>query len=154
MKLITIILGSILCISTFAQDKSNIKEVKSLKGATAKEYVAPSTITNNSGTTTNEAQHLSFKSPEGTKNQTVELKEVEKFVEVPATGFTDPNYEKNLAKSKVQQERLNETPSIVNLKLTDDQKIANYKIELQKHEVNSVEYNHILAKMNKLKSIK
>lgn len=143
-----------MCIFISAQNKSNIKEVQPLKGISHEKSEKKPTVTLKNDLQTNEPQHLSFKSSEVINTQSVELKKPEKFVAVPATGYTDANYEKNVAKSKLQQERMDVAPKIGNMNLTDEQKIANYENELKKYEVNSVEYNQISAKMNKIKSNK
>lgn len=154
MKLYTLLIGSFLCIFISAQNKSNIKEIQHVKGVSQQQSESEPTVTLKNEPNGNKPQHLSFKSSETSSDQTVQLKKTEKFVAVPATGYTDPNYEKNVAKSKLQEERINAAPSSVKLTLTDDQKIEKYENELKKYEVNSVEYNQITAKMNKIKSKK
>jgi hypothetical protein len=152
MKLFSLLTGSFLCFSLFAQNKPQLKELTPINGVSIE--TSKKTMPNpyRKELKANEPQFLQLENKTKQDIQSVELIEDDKFEEVKATKFSDPNYEKNIVKSKAQQDRMNAKPNAAPLKLSDKQRIANYKIELEKYEVNSVEYNLISEKINILKS--
>lgn len=141
-----------MCFSLFAQNKSQLKELKPVNGVSVETPKKTTPDSYKKELKTNEPQSLKLETNEKQKSQQEEVKVDEKFEEVKASKYSDPNYEKNLAKSKAQQERMNAKPADVPEKLSDEQRISDYKIELKKYEVNSVEYNIISEKINHLKS--
>jgi hypothetical protein len=152
MKLTILLSGTLICLTTFAQ-RPQIQEAKSVK-------VAPNDMSKKTPSKEfekveikkNEPQFLEYKSPKETVDQSFEVKENNTVKEVPAVKYTDPNYEKNLAKSKEQEERMKATPTPLPQPESKEERLARYELELKKHPINSVEYNQISDKIKMLKS--
>jgi hypothetical protein len=73
----------------------------------------------------------------------------EVFVPIPASEYTDPNYQINLEKSQQVQQQLDARPTEAPLETKEDivRRLEQYELERKKHAPDSQEYADITIKM-------
>ncbi|MCB9194981.1 MAG: hypothetical protein H6598_02040 [Flavobacteriales bacterium] len=144
-----VIFFCLMCASGIINAQNNRGVIVPVKGQseTKDESISPST---NGSSTVNNNQASSTKLTSGTKtapDSGANLPTPEPFEPIPATGYTDPNYQVNVQKSN-ETEALLRNPDTNNESI--DPSIQEYYLERDKYPVNSPEYNLIQEKINNI----
>ncbi len=121
------------------------KEVKTVEKGEKTHYKTEN------NTPQNEPIHLSSNKA-SVEEKSESPKEVKPFEPIPASDYTDKNYHNNLKKSQETQKALDTTPTntSVTKSISAEEQIKIYKEAQKKYDVNSVEYNQIQQKIEKV----